>query len=89
MTWASGSAGVDRVRVGNAGVLHNQADRIDDMTMRITSCEGVSGLLRVAASSNWLIDADKYPLDVAAQRWIFAGHRERSIAAAQWPRAWV
>ncbi len=33
-------------------VLHNQAARIDDMTMRITSCEGASGLLRVAASSN-------------------------------------
>jgi hypothetical protein len=27
-------------------VLHNQADRIDDMTMRITSCEGGAGLLR-------------------------------------------
>ena len=34
-------------------VLHNQADRIDDMTMRITSREGRSGFLRVAASSNY------------------------------------
>ena len=39
-------------------VLHNQADRIDDMTMRITSCEGASGLLRVAASSNKPIKSD-------------------------------
>jgi hypothetical protein len=39
-------------------VLHNQADRIDDMTMRITSCEGASGLLRVAASSNRVVDTD-------------------------------
>ena len=33
-------------------VLHDQADRIDDMTMRITSREGGAGLLCVAASSN-------------------------------------
>ena len=26
---------------------------------------------------NWLIDADKYPQEVAAQRWLFAGHRQR------------
>jgi predicted HTH domain antitoxin len=38
-------------------VLHNQADRIDDMTMRITSWEGGVELLRVAASSNHLPDA--------------------------------
>ena len=33
-------------------VLHNQVDRIDDMIMRITSWDGASDLLRVAASSN-------------------------------------
>ena len=42
-------------------VLHNQADRIDDMTMRITSCEGASGLLRVAASSNAGFGAGEAP----------------------------
>ena len=33
-------------------MLHNQADRIDDMTMRITTWEGASDLRRAAASSN-------------------------------------
>ena len=33
-------------------MLHNQADRIDDMTMHITSWDGVLDLRRVAASSN-------------------------------------
>jgi hypothetical protein len=33
-------------------VLHNQAARIDDMTMHITSSEAASDLRRAAASSN-------------------------------------
>jgi len=33
-------------------VLHNQADRIDDMTMRITSWDTGAQWRRVAASSN-------------------------------------
>jgi len=33
-------------------VLHNQADRIDDMTMRITSWDTAGEWRRVAASSN-------------------------------------
>ena len=33
-------------------VLHNQADRIDDMTMRITSWDTGEEWCRVAASSN-------------------------------------
>jgi hypothetical protein len=39
-------------------VLHNQAARIDDMTMRITSWERASDLRRAAASSNNAIDTD-------------------------------
>jgi hypothetical protein len=49
-------------------VLHNQADRIDDMTMRITSREGRSGLLRVAASSNISLDTDPQLQEAASGR---------------------
>jgi len=58
-------------------VLHNQADRIDDMTTRITSCEEGSGLLRVAASSNKSFVADIQQQDAAARRVLPAGQRLR------------
>jgi len=50
----------------------HQGARIDDMTMRITTCEEEAGLRRVAASSNMTVDLAPFgrwtPRDKAAQR---------------------
>ena len=58
-------------------VLHNQADRIDDMTMRITSWDTGKVWRRVAASSNLLIDADAQHQLAASLQLLCAGHRRR------------
>ena len=51
-------------------VLHNQAARIDDMIMHITSREGAADLLRVAASSNMSLGTDT-PQQEAASRLVW------------------